>query len=162
MIPRARAMSRPLRRLLAYRRDAADVLSGLAIILAFTVPIAFLTVACEKSKHTATLAKDGVVQCAKADAGPLLQLTGELAAAAVASVLKAGAVDWDELVAKAKAAGLQVGGCAFVALYHALDKEPEVTARSMTAAPDPRRAALEQLRAAAGGARWVLADGSVL
>lgn len=117
---------------------------------------------CSTTKRVATAGKDAVVLCVKADTGPLLQLTGELGAAALASALHTGSPDWDALVAKAKAAGLEVGGCAFAALYHALDKEPEVAARSSTAAPDPRAAALEQLRATLGGGHWQLADGSVL
>jgi hypothetical protein len=149
----------PTRRGLTPRAGLIIVAVGTVIGLA-TTPAAL--VGCATTKHVATTGKDAVVQCVKADSAELLQLTGELAAAAVASALKAGTVDWDALVAKAKAAGLEVGGCAFAALYKALDKEPEVAARSSVPAVDPRRAALEQLRAQLGGARWQLGDGSVL
>lgn len=120
-------------------------------------------ISCATSKHVTSAGKDSVVSCAKADAGPLLVLAGELGADAAGAALHTGKVDWDALVDRALAQGLEIGGCAFVALYHALEsKEPEPTSRSLAAAPDPRRAALERLRAQLGGVRWELADGTVL
>lgn len=104
----------------------------------------------------------GVVACVKADAGAILQLGGELLAAAIASVAKIGVVDWDELVAKAKAQGIETGGCAFAAVYNAFDKQPDVAARSLATATDTRRAALAKLRDELGGAQWQLADGTVV
>lgn len=114
------------------------------------------------TKHKVDVAKTGTVQCVKADAGPLLTLTGELLAAAAASVLKVGEVSWPELVDKALARGRELGGCAFAAIYDAFEKAPETTARSLAITEEPRRAALGKLRDAFGGAQWQLADGTVI
>jgi hypothetical protein len=138
-------------RRLTARSGLVIVAIGTIIGLA-TTPAAL--VGCAPTKHFATAGKDAVIACAKADAGQLLQLTGELAAAAVASVTKAGKVDWDALVARSVAAGKEVGGCAFAALYKALDKDDEAVSRSLVEQPDERRDALVKLRAQLGGARW--------
>jgi hypothetical protein len=86
--------------------------------LALTIGAALaLQPGCATAKAVPGVAADAVIQCAKADSGQLLQLTGELAAAAVQSVANVGKVDWDALVAKAVAAGKEIGGCAFAAIY---------------------------------------------
>lgn len=91
-----------------------------------------------------------------------LALAGELAADALGSALNVGGINWDGLVDKAKARGLAIGGCAFVALYRALDQAKPATTRSLVDVRDPGRAALERLRAEFSGPRWELADGTVL
>lgn len=139
--------------------SSGSIATGMLLLLA--AGALALQPGCSSGKHAATVGKDAVIHCAKADAGPILALTAELATAAAASALHAGAVDWKALAARAEAAGLEVGGCAFAALYHALEKDRPV-ARSLVAEPDPGRAALEQLRAGFGGARWEIADGAVL
>lgn len=130
------------------------ILPLVAVLGLFSYASYFALLGCASSKHTATLAKDAVITCAKADSGKLLALSGELAAAALTTALSAGKVDWDALVSKAVAAGKEVGGCAFAALYRALDKEPETVSRSLVARPDGRRDALVKLRAQLGGTRW--------
>lgn len=135
---------------------------GLLAILAIGAGLV-LQPGCAAAKRDAVVAKDAVVQCTKADAGPLLALVGELAADVVGTALHAGGVDWDALVSRAKEHGVSVGGCAFAAIYKALeDREPASAVRSLVAQPDAARAALDRLRAALGGPRWQLADGSVL
>lgn len=115
------------------------------------------------TKHELVVAKAGVVQCIKADPGPLLALTGELLADAAASMLRIGGVDWKALRVKAVAEGIERGGCAYAALYSAFDKQTEPTARSLDpGTPLPRKQELDALRAELGAGGWQLADGTVV
>jgi hypothetical protein len=133
------------------------------IVMKFLCSLLLVTACSGATKSKIEVAKTGVVECVKADAAAIVALTGELAANAIGSVLHVGAIDWDGLVARAKSAGVQVGGCAFAALYKALDDaEPATQMRSVAATPDARKQALERLRAELGGARWEIAGGRVL
>lgn len=150
-------------------QDAADKAAELPVARVMSTSMMLMVVvglvACgAQTKHKVEVAKDGVVLCVKADAPELLALSGELLADAAASLLKIGGVDWQALVAKAKTKGIELGGCAFAAIYNAFDKQgPEPSARSLVAGaqPLPRRQALDQLLA--GEVKgFQLADGTVV
>lgn len=109
------------------------------------------------------VAGGGVVKCVTADAASLIALVAQFGAMALAGTVKDGKPNWDALVDAAIAEGVQLGGCAFVALYHAYDKvEPEAAVRSLSIQVDPRRAALDRLRAQTGAKGWQVPDGSVV
>lgn len=143
--------------------DALKRIASSTAVLGIVIVAVLLQAGCAAAKHEAVVAKDAVVLCTKADPGKLLALVGELAADVVGTALHAGGIDWAALATRAKAEGVTVGGCAFAALYKALeDREPATAMRTLVAQPDVARTELERLRSALGGPRWQLADGSVL
>lgn len=130
--------------------------------------IMLLTVACATTAtgpgaSKGDLATAGLKKCVTVDAPSLIALVAQFGATALAGAVKNGKPDWNALVDSAIGKGAELGGCAFVALYHAYDQvQPEAAVRSLIAEPDPRRTALERMRAQMGGPRWELADGTVL
>lgn len=134
--------------------------AGLGVMLAVAL-VGLLITSCATFKKIETAGKTAIVECAKADQASLLDLTVTLAIDSVASILKIGAVDWSVLEARAAAKGLVDGGCAY-AKFVALMKGTTPPVQSLISAPDPAVASLDSLRAKFGGARWRLADGSVL
>lgn len=102
------------------------------------------------------VAKDGVIQCVKADAAPIITLLVEFAAEALGSALHLGGIDYDAIVDKAVAHGKVVGGCAGLRFLAALrGAQPASSMRALVATPNPIDEAEAKLRARLGAA-WDL------
>ena len=131
-----------------------------ALLLAFLLGAAVLP-GCATLKASPGAAKSATIACAKADAGPILQLAAALGVQALLAAIDQGAIDWPALEAAAATQGKVVGGCAFTRFIADLAKAPrsDTAARSLLALPDlaaDARASATRLSARFGGATWSL------
>lgn len=132
---------------------------GQAVVALFAVA---MTAGCATVKAVPAAAGHAIVDCAKAEALPILELVATLGAEALGSALGTGKIDWDGLKGVAKAKGISVGGCAFAAFVAALSKPkttPEADPGAVLRVGGPTlaadaQAALEQLRGDWGGVEW--------
>lgn len=126
-------------------------------ILVCSAAGAATTVACATIKTDAAAAKTAIVDCAKADAGPILSLVAHIGAVALASQINGGQIDWPAIEGSALVQGKVVGGCALSRFVAALAGQPKTEARALMALPDPAvegQAAVARLSAKFDGAVW--------
>lgn len=108
---------------------------------------------CATVKAAPEVAATAIVDCVKADQAPIITLVVQLAADALTYVLGGGVVDWGALESAAWAQGKVTGGCALAEFVHGLTSKA-VASVAHVSQVDPARAALERLRARAGGVHW--------
>ena len=106
-----------------------------------------LTLAMPSCATVGRAAKAAVVDCARADAVPVLELAGRMLAQAAIDALRVGEVDWGAAEAAAIAQGAATGGCAARRFVAELAKAPKP--QGLLATADPGAALLGRLEA-----RW--------
>lgn len=115
---------------------------------------------CAAVKAAPEAAVTAVIDCVKADQQPIVALVVQLAADALTYVLGGGVVDWSALESSAWTQGKVTGGCAFAELVHGVTGKAGSSVAHVSQV-DPARAALERLRARAGGVQWLTPDGAL-
>jgi hypothetical protein len=133
--------------------------AALAVLTCATVLAMAVLPACATVKRDAAAAKVAIVECAKQDAGPILQLLGKIAAQALTSQINGQVIDWPAIEGSALVRGKIVGGCALTRFVAELAAAPkaEVAARGLLAPPDPvadGRALLAKWSKEEGGMTW--------
>lgn len=132
------------------------LLAQLGVLAAIVVvaSIVFGGLACTAAQRTAT--GHAVVDCTAANAAAIGSTAAAMRAEKPDGCAVAGVTDWSCVEGRAIAAGLTIGGCAFLEVVTA-DKAPAAAAPT---GPRPGRAAFESYRASVtGGAAFRTADG---
>lgn len=135
-------------------RVGAGLIATLALgsVLAGAVD-GFAAVGCATLKDAPAVAESSIVDCVKADQQPITALVVQLAADALNYVLGGDVVDWSTLESAAWAQGKVTGGCALAEFVHGVSGKAGASVAHVSQV-DPARAALEHLRARAGGVQW--------
>lgn len=138
----------------AQLRSSASPLTVLALVVLGLSAAGSMT-ACTAAQRTATL--PAIVDCTSASSAAI----GDTAASMRGSCATAGATDWKCVTAKAIAAGLQIGGCAFLDVLGTPTSTARLAPATGPTPPDREgRAAFESYRASqAGGAAFRTAAG---
>lgn len=135
--------------------QAGVSLLGCMLALALGGAIALAVAACTAAQRTAT--PHALVDCTAANAAAIGATAGSMRAEKPDGCAVAGVTDWSCVQAKAIAAGLAIGGCAFLEVVTVADKAPAAAAPGATG---PGRAAFESYRASvAGGAAFRTVSG---
>lgn len=135
------------------------IIGPIAIALLAAGSLLWMAPACATVKAIPGAAKTALVECAKADAVPILELAGRLGAQALIAAIDQGAIDWHAMEEAAAGQGKVVGGCALTKFVAALAQAPrsDTAARALAAGPDPvadGKAAIARLSTRFDGATW--------
>ncbi|MCA1833049.1 MAG: hypothetical protein ABR520_11305 [Mycobacteriales bacterium] len=115
----------------------------------------FIAIACTAAQRTAT--PPAVVDCTAASSTAIASAAASMRAEKPEGCAVAGVTDWHCVENKAIAAGVAIGGCAFLEVAMAADQAPAAVA---PVDPRPGRAAFESYRASvAGGAQFRTTSG---
>ncbi len=136
----------------------AGRLPPVAVLLLVVGLVGSTQLSCATIKAAPPVAEHAVIDCVRADQAPILELVVQLGVDALTYALHAAPVDWDALEASAWAQGKTTGGCALAQFVRALSTKQPI-ARALVGSVDPALAALERLRARAGGVQWRTAAG---
>jgi hypothetical protein len=127
---------------------------GLGALTVLLVAGAVLQSGCSTLKAAPPAAGHAIVDCAKADALPILTLVAQLGVSAALQALELGKIDWSAIEAAAAARGAVVGGCAADRFVAEMSAKQAATPGLLAAGPDPGEAMLARLRARWGGVEW--------
>jgi hypothetical protein len=137
-------------------RVAASTAVMLGIVM-LGLAVLTTTPSCRPVKNVVNAGATAVVECAKADARPILELVAEIGTQAALSALRLGAIDWSGIEAAAIAQGKVTGGCALARFVAELQAAPRPAVVGLLAPPDPAddaAAALARVSARFDGATW--------